>query len=147
MSKGHAVLDPTWLPQPWPRSHPTRTPRNMSVAILLRLLSLSSMRESWSGVCEGRKGSRVMTVEGQVGKRRAGWCLPSYDGRVHIAKKAPGLLGNGDRSCPWEESGPWGLRAGRGPTEDKAVCSRGLGGGSHITIFQMGKQAWRWTPW
>lgn len=37
-----------WAPHP--------TPRNMSMAILLRLLSLSSMRDSWSGVCEGRKG-------------------------------------------------------------------------------------------
>lgn len=35
---------------------PTPTPRNMSVAILFRLLSLSSMRESWSGVWGERWG-------------------------------------------------------------------------------------------
>lgn len=39
------------------QARPTPTPKNMSVAILLRLLSLSSMRDSCSGVCEGRKGS------------------------------------------------------------------------------------------
>lgn len=34
----------------------SHTPRNMSTAILLRLLSLSSMRDSWIGACEETKG-------------------------------------------------------------------------------------------
>lgn len=39
------------------RSHSitSHTPTNMSTAILLRLLSLSSMRDSWIGTCEGTK--------------------------------------------------------------------------------------------
>lgn len=37
-------------------SIPSHTPRNMSTAILLRLLSLSSMRDSWIGACEETKG-------------------------------------------------------------------------------------------
>lgn len=40
------------------RSHSitSHTPTNMSTAILLRLLSLSSMRDSWIGTCEETKG-------------------------------------------------------------------------------------------
>lgn len=52
VSRGHSAG--SHLAQSPGRS-PTPTPRNMSVAILLRLLSLSSMRESWSGVC-GERG-------------------------------------------------------------------------------------------
>lgn len=48
VTKGHS---PASLLAWGPGHCPTPTPRNMSVAILLRLLSLNSMRESWSGVC------------------------------------------------------------------------------------------------
>ena len=61
MSGGQTV----WIPPAWgPCRSPTRTPRNMSVAILLRLLSLNSMRDSWRGVCKGR--SCVMMGEGHI---------------------------------------------------------------------------------
>lgn len=82
-----------------------------------------------------------MMADGQVRKRRA-----TRDRRVPLTKKETGLtvgrmlLLGGIQALGL-------LRAGRGPTEDKTVCPRGLGGGSGVIILQMGKQAWGWTPW
>ena len=56
VTKGHSAAS---LLARGPGCCPTPTPRNMSVAILLRLLSLNSRRESWSGVC--RERNWVMT--------------------------------------------------------------------------------------
>lgn len=63
VTKGHSAAS---LLARGPGRCPIPTPRNMSVAILLRLLSLNSMRESWSGVC--RERNWVMTG----GKERGG---------------------------------------------------------------------------
>lgn len=94
VTRGHSVAS---LLARGPGRCPIPTPRNMSVAILLRLLSLSSMRESWSGVCgernwvmaggkerggegeerkgEGRKGEGegpILTTEGSTPQKAAG---------------------------------------------------------------------------
>ena len=69
VTRGHSAAS---LLARGPGRCPIPTPRNMSVAILLRLLSLSSMRESWSGVCGERNWVRAGGKEGRRGKERKG---------------------------------------------------------------------------
>lgn len=72
------------------------------MAILLRLASLSSMRDSWSGLCQGGGASGV-----GAGPNRGGRVVcPVSDRRVRVMQREPV-----DRETE-ARAGPWVLRVG-----------------------------------
>lgn len=96
----------------------SHTPTNMSTAILLRLLSLSSMRDSWMGTCEETKG----LYHNGVGTNRRG-SAPCFQAELQPPGEPTSQNRDSHRLCCKE---PWlQMLTARGFQWGQSVCSRG----------------------